>query len=323
VYFIGWSSGMNSKWTPLYLGITLSLLTACMEDKPEPKPAPKAAPVQEEPELISLEDALNEEVAKSSPAAETNSGTVKRESETVHSLTDSDFIPQIKSEGDYVLQVSTSTYQRDADAMIRKIKNLGYDAYTVDVDNPADLQGSYIRVRLGYFSNVPDARSFGHNVLKPAGISFWIDNAGNDELMGTSQSDVYEEPSQQEAVMEDEWGSPAEATPAEQTAPAPEVVEEPSIQKSTPVEPPVQEGAPAAAEPAPATDDWGTPEAKAEPKVVSEIKEDAPAAVEAVEKKAEEVKQEVVNDSWETKPAAAATETKEKAKAWTEDDGWE
>ncbi len=287
--------------------------SGCKDKEPEPTPAPEPV-VAQEPELISLEDALNEEpVETASPSYS--------ESETVHSLASSDFTPNIKAAGPYVLQVGTSSYQSDADAMIRKIKKLGYDAYTVEVENPADLQGRFIRVRLGYFSTLSDARLFGHNVLLPNNIPFWIDNRDNDHLMGTSQSASYEDTQYEEskkaestpaAPVADEWDTPTESvveeTPSSPAAPAPEPADEWST--ATPAEEPMASEEPVApaepmteTAPTPAQDEWSTPEETSQPQVVAPEPQTEPASA---------------NDSWEAQPS-----TEPNAESWSDDEGWE
>jgi hypothetical protein len=85
--------------------------------------------------------------------------------------------------GRYVIQVNSTASESGAAKMVAKMKNLGYPAYVVAVQNPAPgLVGTYFRVRLGGFDSYPDAKAFAESTLEPAGYDYWIDRKTNDNV---------------------------------------------------------------------------------------------------------------------------------------------
>ncbi len=85
--------------------------------------------------------------------------------------------------GRYVVQVSSTASESDADRMVKKLKGLGYPAYVANVQNPTPtLTGMYFRVRLGGFDNYSEAKDFAEGTLVPAGYDYWIDRKANDNV---------------------------------------------------------------------------------------------------------------------------------------------
>jgi len=85
--------------------------------------------------------------------------------------------------GRYTVQVGSTVSESDANRMAGKLKNLGYPAYVVAVQNPTPgLTGVYFRVRLGGFDNYSEAKAFGDGTLAPAGYDYWIDRKANDNV---------------------------------------------------------------------------------------------------------------------------------------------
>lgn len=101
-------------------------------------------------------------------------------------------IPVPGKAGRYVLQVAVESNPRKTIKILEKLKNLGYPAYSIKVNDPGQLEGSWNRIRIGQFKSVSDARKFGHAILIPAKFSFWVDLKKNDFKSGTSNSKAFE-----------------------------------------------------------------------------------------------------------------------------------
>ncbi len=86
------------------------------------------------------------------------------------------------SEGSVTIQVSIQPSKRGANATLKKLGEKGIRAYLAQVENPGELEGTYYRVRVGYFKKIEDAKSFGKNKLEPLGFAWWIDNKANDAV---------------------------------------------------------------------------------------------------------------------------------------------
>jgi hypothetical protein len=148
--------------------------------------------------------------------------------------------------GNYVLQVGVSETPEQAQRLVRQLDKIGIPSYVAEVRDPADLYGTYYRIRVGYFRNVTNARLYGHNVLKPAGYAFWIDNKSNDNKGNPASADK-PEPS----FAADAWQTPT--------------VEQPTIPKPAPVVKPVTPAptpSPTPSSPVAPTqgfDDWDAP----------------------------------------------------------------
>ena len=176
-----WSSPMKLQSVSLLGAITLScaLLSACgskeeqaapqVEAKPAveaPAPVQEAAPeaAQEEPALVPIQS-LTEE--KSAPAEEKPAPVSSVEQE---------------SSGPFVIQVSIQASRKAANNVVSKLSDQGIKAYVAEVENPGELEGTFYRVRVGYFSTIANAQQFGKEVLAPQGYAGWVDNRKNDRI---------------------------------------------------------------------------------------------------------------------------------------------
>ncbi len=189
-------------------------------------------------------------------------------------------------EGNYTIQVGIQPSRKGANALIEKLENSGINgAYVAQVENPGELEGTYYRIRVGFFKTLPQAQGFGKKALAPLGYAWWVDNRSNDAV-GTPESDADSESfstyeSTPATSYDDTAPTPVETAPVA-SEPEPVVAEEPASVpaettttvapiQSTPVAEPVPtpttsetapvETAPAPAAPAPATsdaeyDDW-------------------------------------------------------------------
>ena len=169
---------MKFKSVAMLGAITLSiaLLAACgskEEEQPEPQaevipaveePAPvqEAAPepVQEEPALVPIQSLSEEKSAHPAPVS-----SVEQE-----------------ASGPFVIQVSIQASRKAANNVVNKLSDQGIKAYVAEVENPGELEGTFYRVRVGYFSSIANAQQFGKEVLAPQGYAGWVDNRKNDRI---------------------------------------------------------------------------------------------------------------------------------------------
>ena len=159
--------------------LSCSLLSACgskKEEQPAPQveaataaeaPAPvEEAPAQEEPALVPIQS-LSESEEKAAPAAEPVQQSAGIEQE---------------SSGPFVIQVSIQSSKKAANGIVNKLSDQGIKAYVAEVENPGELEGTFYRVRVGYFSTIAHAQQFGKEVLAPQGYAGWVDNRKNDRI---------------------------------------------------------------------------------------------------------------------------------------------
>jgi cell division septation protein DedD len=177
---------MKLQSVSLIGALTLScvLLTACgsKEEKPAPQaeatPAVETAPVQEaapepaqeEPALVPIQSLSEEKAAPEAPAAPVSA--VGQE-----------------SSGPFVIQVSIQASRKAANNVVSKLSDQGIKAYVAEVENPGELEGTFYRVRVGYFSTIANAQQFGKEVLAPQGYAGWVDNRKNDRIGQPSASE--------------------------------------------------------------------------------------------------------------------------------------
>ena len=158
--------------------LSIALLSACgsKEEKTEPQaevkpavetPAPvqEAAPepAQEEPALVPIQSLSEEKAAPAEAPAPVSS--VEQE-----------------SSGPFVIQVSIQASKKAANNVVSKLSDQGIKAYVAEVENPGELEGTFYRVRVGYFSSIANAQQFGKEVLAPQGYAGWVDNRKNDRI---------------------------------------------------------------------------------------------------------------------------------------------
>ncbi len=164
-------------------------------------------------------------------------------------------LPQ--KEGNFVIQVGIQPSKKGADALISRLEEHGIEAYLARVESPGELEGTYYRVRIGFFESTAQAQNFGKQTLEPLGFAWWVDNHANDDVGVKQVSDITEE----EAIpgKEPYVATPVtrEDAPVEETVPPPAAEEEDMI----PVAPPKKESAEKANDSAAATpqvieEDW-------------------------------------------------------------------
>lgn len=92
-------------------------------------------------------------------------------------------VQNFSKNGRYVVQVNSTASESGATKMAAKLKNLGYPAYVVSVQNPTpELIGTYFRVRVGGFDSYSEAKAFAEGTLASAGYDYWIDRRANDNV---------------------------------------------------------------------------------------------------------------------------------------------
>ena len=78
--------------------------------------------------------------------------------------------------------MSIQPSRRAANSVVSKLSDQGIKAYVAEVENPGELEGTFYRVRVGYFSTIASAQQFGKEVLAPQGYAGWVDNRKNDRI---------------------------------------------------------------------------------------------------------------------------------------------
>ena len=164
------------------IALSCSLLCACGSKEEQPAPQPEAkpvaekpapvepAPVQDEPDLVPIQS-LNEPEEKPAPAP-----APAAKFAPTHSSVEQE------SSGPYVIQVSIQPSRKAANGIVSKLSDQGIKAYVAEVENPGELEGTFYRVRVGYFSTIANAQQFGKEVLAPQGYAGWVDNRKNDRI---------------------------------------------------------------------------------------------------------------------------------------------
>jgi hypothetical protein len=121
--------------------------------------------IEEELKRISLEKAGNE-----------SNDTIQHEKPELHTM-----LPEQQGAGIYAVQVAVLLEESRAKSMVASLKQIGYNAYYVGVNNPGKLTGHYYRVRVGYFNGVLEAENFAKTSLVKSGYTnWWVDKTAND-----------------------------------------------------------------------------------------------------------------------------------------------
>jgi len=158
---------------------------------------------------------------------------------------------KLNSTGNYVIQVGIQPSENSANKIAGKLSANGIGSYLAKVENPGELEGTYYRVRIGYFTTLKDAQEYAKSTLEPLGFAWWVDTRRNDEVGNPSTSTAY---------------SSAANIPASYAAPTPQ--ETPRSEAAQPVAADEGWGAPASAPSAPA------PMSSTPPKAAPQVVED-------------------------------------------------
>lgn len=233
----------RNQLLPLIILTSLIGFSGCsQEEKALEKASEAEAPVVELPPEPELQPIQNLGTPAEKPAT---FNTTQKTNSPIYSGQEG---PQ--NHGFYVIQVDIKPSKRSAQKVIDQLSAQGIDAYITEVENPGELEGTYYRVRIGYFSTIKQATAYAQNTLAPAGYAWWIDNKSNDAVgqPKTTESEYQDDYSNypvEEPPARSDWQ--AEPEPVQQPTPEPKPMPEPQ-----PVEPaPAVQQQPAAA-PAPA-----------------------------------------------------------------------
>lgn len=212
----------------------------------------------------------------------------------------------MNSTGNYVIQVGIQPSKKGANRIANKLSESGIESYLAQVENPGELEGTYYRVRIGYFSTVTDAKTYAKNTLEPMGLAWWVDSRRNDEVGNPAGSEdaipdsYYSEP---QAPASSDWNNQPEPTPE------PTPVAQPEPAAATP--PPPATTIPAGG------DDWGAPAEPAAPApqpAAAPVAQPTPAPAPVSEPS---------SDDWDAPaPSANPPSTPPAASNVIEDDGW-
>ena len=235
------------------IALASSLLMACNDEEElvpqmeQAKPAvqaaaPKSKPEEpaktEEPELVPIQSLSGDNATES---AEENSVEAAAPTGDARQL----------DKGDYVIQVSIQSSKKAADGIVRKLAENNIKAYVAEVENPGELEGTYYRIRVGYFESSASAQEFGKQVLSSLNFAWWIDLSRNDDVGNPGGSDTAYD---SDDSYSDNYSEP-EPAPAPAPAPAPEPEPEPEPEPA-PAPAPAPAPEPEAAPTADTFDDW-------------------------------------------------------------------
>ena len=235
------------------IALASSLLVACNEEEEmvpkmeQPKPtaqAPAAQPAEQPAEQPKADEPELVPIQSLSGNAESNDAAVEEPAKNAAPAVAGSVQPL--SKGEYVIQVSIQSSKRAADGIVKKLAESGIKAYVAEVENPGELEGTYYRIRVGYFETNANAQEYGKQVLSPLNYAWWVDKSKNDEVGNPGGDDYYSNNSYSNSNSYNEPAAAPEPEPAPAPAPEPE-----------PAPAPAPEPAPAPAAPAADNfDDW-------------------------------------------------------------------
>ncbi len=277
--------------TLLYSALFVALLVGC---ESEDDVIPEITPQKKAEEVKVPQKAENDAEKKSDAMPELQPiQSLSSETAGAESTASTGASVEPGSEGSVTIQVSIQPSKRSANAILKKLEEKGIKGYLAQVENPGELEGTYYRVRIGYFKKLEDAKAFGKNRLEPMGFAWWIDNKSNDAVGSPETSDSenaydsysttsYSEPasetasipSDSEVPASEEISSSSEVATVESSA-SETVTEAPAqLETSAPAEAPSAE--------APTTEAPAAPAAQEAPAQAQTAPETTPAATEEV-----------------------------------------
>ena len=182
---------MNYK---VALGIlAIGLLVGCGKDEDEKS---DEAFAEEEPTLIPIEDlsegdSANNETGPGSQVddveaqVEDNFDQQENEAEEVLNNFENqafDQVPPLLESGPIVIQVGVGASESAAQRLANTFEGQGINTYLAEVQDPGELEGTYYRVRIGYFNTVAEANMFGQYLNSSMNSDYWVDNKTNDHV---------------------------------------------------------------------------------------------------------------------------------------------
>jgi len=194
---------MKKRIAFLIVVIAFSGLFFACEEESFPVPVSPPLPLgqtEDDSTLLKQNEAVNKEAApKNTPDKNSKEkASAKKETKaapkqsaksdpslcTVPCDTDSEQL----SSGRYTIQIAVFPSESSAKSLVKKMSANGIKAYYAHVDNPAQLLGSYYRVRVGFFNGRSEAENFAKAKLEPIGYAWWVDKRKNDKLGNTGAS---------------------------------------------------------------------------------------------------------------------------------------
>ena len=214
---------MKKSFIYTVVAVSSIFLLSCLEDETIPIPLPPPPPQTAAVDLPPPPPPPAESVTTPAPAIVSHSvptsSTEPTPTPTVKELppppawATSD-IEQLSS-GIYTIQVGVYPSEKEARNTVKKLARNEIDAYYRRFSNPAQLQGSYYRVRVGYFNGKSVAEEFARTKLTPLNYKWWVDMSRNDAI-GTQAKSV--PPPVQ--VPKETSKAPAKTAPVESSKPS-------------------------------------------------------------------------------------------------------
>lgn len=168
----------------LITGAALCLALSACKDKEESSVPDLKVPAKTQAAAQDSEPALQS--MQSLAPAKTAGGTAAAP------VSDAGVVPP-GDNGSYVIQVGLKPSKSGANAIVKQLAQNNISAYTVEVTNPGELEGSYYRVRVGYFRTPAAAMAYAQSVISKLGISgWWVDDKANDAVSGPYENDSEE-----------------------------------------------------------------------------------------------------------------------------------
>ncbi|MCL1967550.1 MAG: SPOR domain-containing protein [Fibromonadales bacterium] len=167
---------------------------ACKEDDSIAIPMPPPLPTGQADDTLLKDDSKKPAKGKEKAAPAAKKEVAKKETKpaakpaSVPCTAPCDTDSEQLSAGRYTIQIGVFPSESSARSLVRRMSENGIRAYYAQVDNPAQLLGSYYRVRVGFFNGRTDAEDFAKSKLQPIGYAWWVDKRKNDKVGGTGGS---------------------------------------------------------------------------------------------------------------------------------------
>jgi len=206
---------MKKRIAFLIVAIAFSGLFFACEEEGIPVPLPPPLPVgqaETDSALLNQNQAAAQKNApaknsKEKPAAKKEAKSAPKQNAKPAAIpctgpcdTDSEQL----SSGRYNIQIAVLPSESSARSLVRRMSNNGIRAYYAQVENPAQLLGSYYRVRVGFFNGRSEAENFARTRLEPLGYAWWVDKRKNDKVGSAGASSMSFSSSPPSAPVDDE-----------------------------------------------------------------------------------------------------------------------
>ena len=167
---------------------------ACEEEAipvPLPPPPPSGQFTDELPALPPPDNTMPETAKQAAPAAPPPAPAAKTVATPPPPASSPTFATAVSEvalgaeqskSGRYTIQVAVFPSEVSAKKLVKKMSNNGIKSYYAKVNNPAQLLGTYYRVRVGYFSGKTVAENFAKSRLEPLGYAWYVDGSRNDTV---------------------------------------------------------------------------------------------------------------------------------------------